>query len=326
MNGYLRKDLSKISDIENHLLSIQELNEDRITKHSNPNYFTTLNGLYFNDGAHLIFSKSTKQAVELIFISEGEQVFSPIRNSIELNSGINANVYITYFSHDNKSFVNSYTDILLEKNSNLNLNVLQIESEHTHHYNFTNVSQNRDSVFTINTFSLSGAFIRNDLHLSSNGENTETNLNGLYLLQGEQFVDNHTVMDHRVANCISNELYKGVIDDQATAVFNGKVFVRQDAQKINAFQSNANILLSDDATINSKPELEIYADDVKCSHGSTIGQLDEEAIFYLRARGISEKAAKQLMIGAFAGEVMDKIKSEFFRNRIENLVADYFSK
>jgi Fe-S cluster assembly protein SufD len=142
------------------------------------------------------------------------------------------------------------------------------------------------------------------------GTNCTTNLNGAYLLKENQHVDNHTVVDHLAPHCNSNELYKGVIDDKATAVFNGKVFVRKDAQKINAFQSNGNVLLSDNASVNSKPELEIYADDVKCSHGSTTGQLDEEAVFYLRARGLSEKSARHLMVSAFIGDVLEKIESE----------------
>jgi hypothetical protein len=147
-------------------------------------------------------------------------------------------------------------------------------------------------------------------YVSVNGQNAETNLNGAYLVKTNQLVDNHTVVDHLVANCQSNELYKGVLYDKSTAVFNGKVFVRPNAQKINAFQSNGNVLLSDDASVNSKPELEIYADDVKCSHGSTTGQLDENAIFYLRARGISEKSAKELLVSAFISEVLSRIENK----------------
>jgi Fe-S cluster assembly protein SufD len=131
-------------------------------------------------------------------------------------------------------------------------------------------------------------------------------------------------VDHKVAHCLSNELYKGVMDENSTAVFNGKVFVRKDAQKINAFQSNGNVLLSDNATINSKPELEIYADDVKCSHGSTTGQLDEEAVFYLRARGISEKSARALMVAAFIGEVLAKIENEAVRDFVDQKLLEKF--
>jgi Fe-S cluster assembly protein SufD len=162
------------------------------------------------------------------------------------------------------------------------------------------------------------------LNIEVNGENCESNLNGAYLLKGKQHIDNHSVVDHKVPNCNSNELYKGVIDDKGTAVFNGKVFVRKDAQKINAFQSNGNVLMTDDASVNSKPELEIYADDVKCSHGSTTGQLDEEAVFYLRARGLSEKSARKLMVSAFIGDVLDKIENEDVLNYTHRLLESRF--
>jgi Fe-S cluster assembly protein SufD len=171
---------------------------------------------------------------------------------------------------------------------------------------------------------LNGALVRNNLNIDVNGQNCETHLNGAYLLKNKQHVDNHSIVDHKVPNCESHELYKGVIDDNSTAVFNGKVFVRPDAQKINAFQSNGNVLLSDSASINSKPELEIYADDVKCSHGSTTGQLDEEAVFYLRARGLSEKSARHLMVAAFIGDVLDKITNENVKTFTHNILKERF--
>ena len=166
--------------------------------------------------------------------------------------------------------------------------------------------------------------VRNNLNIEVNGENCTSNLNGAYLLKNRQHVDNHTIVDHKVPNCNSNEMYKGVIDDNSTAVFNGKVFVRKDAQKINAFQSNGNVLLTDDAAINSKPELEIYADDVKCSHGSATGPLDEEAVFYLRARGLSEKSARKLLVSAFVQEVFDRIENETFMAYIERCLDERF--
>ena len=166
--------------------------------------------------------------------------------------------------------------------------------------------------------------VRNNLNIEVNGENCYTHLNGMYLLIENQHVDNHTLVDHKKPHCESHELYKGVVNDKATAVFNGKVFVRKDAQKINAFQSNANVLLSDDATINSKPELEIYADDVKCSHGSTTGQLDEEAVFYLRARGLSEKSARKLMITAFIDDVIEKTENEEVKSFIIHILQERF--
>jgi Fe-S cluster assembly protein SufD len=187
---------------------------------------------------------------------------------------------------------------------------LQLENGADYHFSRENARQDKDSTLTINTLTLSGNLVRNDVHVKVAGQNAETNLNGAYILKNNELVDNHTVVDHLVAHCQSNELYKGVLYDKSTAVFNGKVFVRPDAQKINAFQSNANVLLSDDASVNSKPELEIYADDVKCSHGSTTGQLDESAVFYLRARGLSEKSAKELLVSAFISDVLNKIENK----------------
>ena len=167
--------------------------------------------------------------------------------------------------------------------------------------------------------------VRNDLLVEVQGEHAETKLNGAYLLSGQQHVANYTTIDHQVANCESFETYRGIIDEQATAVFNGKVFVRKDAQKTNAFQSNANILLSENASVNSKPELEIYADDVKCSHGSTTGQLDENALFYLKARGLSEKAAKTLLLQAFMDDVLQVFKPEALRTYIFKAIAARFN-
>jgi Fe-S cluster assembly protein SufD len=206
----------------------------------------------------------------------------------------------------------------------LTLHKIQAEAGTNFHVSKENIKQDKDSNFTLHTTTLNGNFVRNDVNVAVNGQNCETNLYGAYILNGTQHVDNHTVIDHKVAHCLSNELYKGVIDDKATAVFNGKVFVRKDAQKINAFQSNANVLMSDDATVNSKPELEIYADDVKCSHGSTTGQLDEEAVFYLRARGISEKSARNLVVSAFVNDALEKTENEEVLAYIYSLVKERF--
>ena len=145
---------------------------------------------------------------------------------------------------------------------------------------------------------------------------------GWYCVKGSTHVDNHTIVDKQMPNSLSNELYKGIIDENATAVFNGKIFVRKDAQKTNAYQSNKNVLLSDTATINTKPQLEIFADDVKCSHGCTVGRLDEEALFYLRARGIGEKAAKALLLHAFAGEILDKIELKPIRDYADRIISE----
>ena len=202
---------------------------------------------------------------------------------------------------------------------------IQNDGEANFHFSTENISQLKDSNFTLNTVTLNGAFVRNDVLVNVEGENCETHLNGAYIMKENQHVDNHTTVDHIFPNCNSYELYKGVMDDKSTAVFNGKVFVRPNAQKINAFQSNANVLLSDDATINSKPELEIYADDVKCSHGSTTGQLDLEAVFYLRSRGISETDARSMVVAAFMTDVLSKVASNELKSYIYQQLAARFN-
>jgi Fe-S cluster assembly protein SufD len=186
------------------------------------------------------------------------------------------------------------------------------------------VYQERDSRFTTHTVTLSGALIRNNLSFLPYAENCETHLFGLFMGRGRMHVDNHTLVDHARPNCFSNELYKGILEDESTGVFNGKVYVRQDAQKTNAYQSNKSIVLSDRANMYSKPELEIYADDVKCSHGATTGQIDPEALFYLRARGLSERLATALLLQAFAKDVVDNIRIAPLREMLDAYIVDRF--
>ncbi len=232
---------------------------------------------------------------------------------------------MAYFSDDATGcFSNVVTEIEVAENAHLDIDKLQLENETALQIASEYVTQARDSHFDINTITLNGLLVRNGLNIAVDGQNCETHLNGMYLTKDNQHVDNHTIVDHLQPNCESFELYKGVMNDKSTGVFNGKVFVRKDAQKINAYQSNGNVLLSDNATINSKPELEIYADDVKCSHGSTTGQLDEEAIYYLRTRGISAKAAREMLIAAFVGDVLEKIINEEVLSFIQQILKDRF--
>jgi Fe-S cluster assembly protein SufD len=172
-------------------------------------------------------------------------------------------------------------------------------------------------VFSSHSFSLGGRFVRNDALATLDGEGAEVTLNGLYLADGDRLVDNHTLIDHARAHCPSHEVYKGILGGRARAVFNGKIIVRPDAQKTNAKQTNRALLLSDDASINTKPQLEIFADDVKCTHGAAIGQLDEDAIFYLRARGLTFAEARDMLIHAFAGEILDRVQIESLKHALE---------
>lgn len=289
--------------------------------------FNAFNTAYATDGIyiHVSAKMQIEPVIEIIHITDGENIISNVRFVISSEAFSKVALIQQCISTENSSgFTNIVSEISVGRNAQLTIDKLQEENDSQFHISNEIVQQAQDSTFTINTITLNGALVRNNLNIQVNGQNCETNLNGAYILKDSQHVDNHTVVDHKVANCQSNELYKGVINDKATAVFNGKVFVRKDAQKINAFQSNGNVLLSNDATVNSKPELEIYADDVKCSHGSTTGQLDEEAIFYLRARGISEQAARQLMVSAFIGDVLDKIENESVLNRINHILEKRF--
>lgn len=224
-----------------------------------------------------------------------------------------------------KTLTNVVTEVVAGMNAHLDHYRLQMEGNGGHQVNTSCVLAHKGSNYTTHTYSLSGAWVRNNLHIGFAEQHTETYLYGLYVLDGARVADNHTVVDHSLPNCISNELYKGVMSGKSTAVFNGKIFVRRDAQKTNAYQTNRNILLSDDATVNTKPQLEIYADDVKCSHGTSTGRLDDDALFYLRARGIGETAARKLLVRAFVEEIVDKVPNEAVKVYIENRLDDLLS-
>lgn len=304
-NGLIVKPISECTTDELALIGTQLKLEGEV--------FNALNTAFAKDGLFIQIADKeiVEKSIQIIHILSGDQQISNFRNYIQCGKFAKAHIIQGYFTSNATScFANVVTEIKVADNAHLTIDKMQYESAGNYHVSTEQVAQEKDSTFTINTMTLNGTLVRNNLTIAVNGVNCTTNLNGAYLLKENQHVDNHTIVDHKAPHCESHELYKGVIDDKATAVFNGKVFVRQDSQKINAFQSNANVLLSDDATINSKPELEIYADDVKCSHGSTTGQLDEEAIFYLRARGISEKSARHLMVSAFIGDVLNKIENQ----------------
>lgn len=219
-------------------------------------------------------------------------------------------------------FVNKVIELKGGVNTHLKYYRLQNESKSAIEVSNIETNVQKDSRFTSVNISLSGDLVRNNLSLNLLGSNSEGNMYGIYLLNGKSHVDNHTNVDHTIPHAESNELYKGILADQSRGVFNGKIFVRQDAQKTNAFQQNNNILLSEDAIVNTKPQLEIWADDVKCSHGCTVGQLDEEALFYLQARGIDKTQAKGLLLYAFAGEVLEKIEEESFRAYCDTLIQE----
>ncbi|MFN5621461.1 MAG: Fe-S cluster assembly protein SufD [Flavobacteriales bacterium] len=271
------------------------------------------------DVVNVLVEKNARisKPIHFIHIVSKEQVLSQPRINLIAMQGAEVKCIESFVGNTNTtSFTNRTLDIEVQENASVNWDKIQLEHDSQFLMNEDNIRIAGDGRFTINTLTIDGGWVRNALNISLDGQNIETNLNGFYMPRRKQFVDNHTKVDHRHPHCNSNELYKGVLNDQSTGVFNGKVYVQIDAQKTNAFQSCANILLSDDAQMNTKPELEIYADDVKCSHGTTTGQLDEEALFYLKSRGLGEDNARRLLTSAFIGDVISKIENETVREYV----------
>jgi Fe-S cluster assembly protein SufD len=271
------------------------------------------------DVVNVLVEKNARisKPIHFIHVATKEQVLAQPRVNLIAMQGAEVKCIESFAGTESaKSFTNRTLDIEVQENASVIWDKIQIENDAQFLMNEENVRIAGNGRFTINTLTIDGGWVRNALNISLDGQNIEANLNGFYMPRRKQFTDNHTKVDHRHPHCNSNELYKGVLNDQSTGVFNGKVYVHIDAQKTNAFQSCSNILLSDDAQMNTKPELEIYADDVKCSHGTTTGQLDEEALFYLKSRGLGEENARRLLTSAFIGDVISKIENDTVREYV----------
>jgi Fe-S cluster assembly protein SufD len=289
--------------------------------------FTALNTAFIRDGVFLAIprGKVIDEPIELLFVATraGEGSVTHPRNLIVLGADSQATLLESYLSLEEEVyFTNAVTEIVLGENSAADHYKLQRESAEAFHIATTQIHQARSSRFSSHYISLGGALVRNEVNAVLDAEGCECTLNGLYLASDQQHVDNHTVIDHAKPHCTSHELYKGILDGKAHGVFNGKIFVRQDAQKTDAKQTNQTLLLSDSAVINTKPQLEIYADDVKCTHGATIGQLQDEALFYLRSRGLGPDAARNLLIFAFANDIIDRIKIAPIRTKLEEFLLE----
>lgn len=308
--------------------------KEHLTKHASfvQASFIALNTAFVNEGAFIYIPDNVvlEEAIQLIYVhdSRSSAVVIYPRNLVVAGKYSKVKIAETYHSigEVHAGLTNSVTEIIVGENASVEFDKIQYENAASNHISHTEAIQAKNSVFSICTVTLGGNIVRNNLHIQLLDENCETHLNGLYITQHDQLVDNHTLVDHAKPNCVSNELYKGILDDHSQGVFNGKVMVREDAQKTNAYQSNKNILLSNDASINTKPQLEIYADDVKCSHGATTGKLDEEALFYLRSRGIGETMAKAFLNIAFAAEVINKIGIDSLRDRLMQLIEEKLRK
>ena len=295
-NGILNEDLSKIQrDVS---FTIEEVREGR----HDP--FSLLNTALASN--ELVITSGTENPV-FIYHFNSKGISNP-RIRIKVNSGDSIQLVEKMPGTDENTFTNSFIQFEIAENAFAYHTKVQNygSSAYSHETVVADVKSNGH--FYSNTFSFESALTRNNLIINLNGRNCEGHMYGLFLLDKKSHVDNNTTVDHTQPNSFSNELYKGILDEGSTGVFNGRIYVRQEAQKTNAFQSNSNILLSEDAVLHTKPQLEIWADDVKCSHGCTSGQLDEDAIFYLRARGIDHNAAKAMLLQAFAAETLDHVK------------------
>lgn len=287
-----------------------------------PNAFAAANTALLEDGAFVRIPRGTVAAhpIHLVFLSE--PVFGPTvshpRILVIAEPGSQASVVETYVGTAGELyFTNAVTEIALEDGANLDLYKVEQESTAAYHVATTEVRQHRDSRFTSHSISFGGALVRNDLIARLQADGADCTLNGLFVGAGTQHLDNHTLIDHAMPHGTSRELYKGIMDGKSRGVFHGKIIVRPDAQKTDAMQTNKNLLLSTEALVNSTPALEIFADDVKCRHGSTIGQLDPVANFYLRSRGIGEKEARDLLVYAFASDVASRIRIAPVRELVE---------
>ncbi len=261
-------------------------------------------------------------------ISDARQyhILSQPRSLVYIGQGAKVQLAETFNTLGvSECFTNQVMEVIMQKDAIVEYYKIQNETANASQVSTTHIRQAGSSYVHAVTVTLNGGMIRNNLNVIMEEAGNEAHLFGLYILNGHTHADNHTLVDHIQPNCLSNELYKGILDDEATGVFNGKIMVRPDAQKTNAYQTNKNILLSEEATINTKPQLEIFADDVKCSHGCTVGQLDENALFYLRARGIPKPDAQELLLRAFASDIFEQIKPELLRSYVETLITQRLS-
>ena len=288
--------------------------------------FAALNTAFAQDGAFIFIQKNIKATLPVFVIhvydASSADVFTQSRNLIVAEDGAEVNIVEDFQNTAGEKFYNHVAEIFIGKNAEVNYTYLQLENRHTTSINSIEAKLSKDARYHISTITLEGLLVRNNVNAYMEGENALATLNGLYLGKENAHIDSHILVDHRVPHCDSNQVYKGVLDDESTGVFNGKIFVQKDAQKTNAFQSSKAILLSEDASVNSKPQLEIFADDVKCSHGAAIGQMNKNELFYLRARGIDEDTARGILTYAYANSIIEAITLPALREYLDEKLKE----
>ncbi|MFT4662610.1 MAG: Fe-S cluster assembly protein SufD [Patiriisocius sp.] len=347
VNGKYNKVLSSKDGLSKRII-VQDisasLEEDGLTKATASEYlnkwaseaknsFIVLNTAFAQNGIYIevpngVVVDRPVHILNIVHAAKEPTVISP-QKIIVAGESSKLTVIETYHHLPNSQqtyFTNTVTQLVLKRNAIVDHYRIQDEGEHAFFINNTEVEQQRDSIYSSYVVDLGGKLVRNNLNSILKDSGTSTNFYGLYVGIKQQHIDNQTFIDHAYPNCNSNELYKGILTDKAKGVFNGKIMVRPDAQKTNAFQKNHSLVLSKTASMNSKPQLEIFADDVKCSHGATIGQLNKEALYYMRSRGLSEKEALAVLKQAFLTEITEVIKIDPVRGKVEQMLVDKFKQ
>jgi Fe-S cluster assembly protein SufD len=319
----------KVSSLAAALNSDPALLEKHLARYAlgQDNAFTSLNTAFFQDGAfiHVSVGKSVEAPIQLLFISSGKETgaTSSPRNLIIAEKGAQVTVLESYVSlGDAPYFTNAVTEIVGGEGAVIEHVKYQDESASAFHIAAIHAQLARDCNLAAHSIATGARLSRNNIRTALAGEGVNVVLNGLYSTKLEQLADHHMIVEHAQPHCNSHEYYNGILDGRSKGVFHGRILVRQIAQKTDAKQTNKNLLLSEDATVDTKPQLEIYADDVKCTHGATIGQLNDESIFYLRARGLGKETARRMLIHAFAGEIIERIRYTSLREELDKLIWD----
>jgi Fe-S cluster assembly protein SufD len=337
INGVFVKEISTFDNNALVVLSLHEAAESEyknyVQQHLNQSSkymkdgMNALNAAFIANGLFVLVKKN-KVIDKPVFVyhltdTNNDNVFVQPRSLFVIEASAQLQLIELYNNNGlHESFTNEVIEIAVQQNARLEYYKIQNENENCHHVGTTHLQQVGKCFTHCVTATLNGGTVRNNINMILEAPNNEGHLYGLYMVNGKTHVDNHSIVDNIMPNCFSNELYKGIMDGNSTGVFNGKIFVRQDAQKTNAYQINKNVLISDTASVNTKPQLEIFADDVKCSHGCTVGRLDDEALFYLRARGLDEKQAKALLLNAFAADILEQVKPEVLRNYLKEKINE----
>ena len=336
INGLFSPENSRITPQDGAVIgSLKDnLNQyrDVITSHYNQatditkENFAALNSAFAQDGAFVYIKKNTTVSTPVyihhVYDHIHADIFTQSRNLIIVEDSASVNIVEDFKNLNGEKFYNHVSEVFIGQNAEVNYAYLQLETKTSTSINYVEARLQKDARYHITTVTLDGKLVRNNVNAYMDGENALATLNGLYIGKDSNHIDNHILVDHRVPNCNSHQVYKGVLDDESTGVFNGKIFVQKDAQKTNAYQSSKAVLLSDDASMNSKPQLEIFADDVKCSHGAAIGQVSKNELFYLLARGIDKDTARGILTYAFANGIINDIKVPELRAYLDDKLKE----